>query len=75
MSIAYSHYSAMLTRDPDRGIDVRPSGFWWVIAELSDVIDPLEEIDPGATLRAPGIESLVTELLVRPKPTTSELTT
>lgn len=62
--IAWSAYRAML--NTDRGQDIRPSGFWWVIAELNDQVDPLQPLPFGDLFRVPGIESLVSEILVRP---------
>ena len=36
---------------------------WWVIADLSNVIDPFEELVPGRQLRAPSPQRLYFEIL------------
>lgn len=46
--------------------DVRPSGFWTVIAELNDVVDPLESLPNGKVMRVPGVEGLL-DVLAPPR--------
>lgn len=36
---------------------------WWVIADLSDVIDPFEELVPGKQLRCPSVQRLYFNIL------------
>jgi len=36
---------------------------WWVIADLSDVVDPFEELVPGKQLRAPSPQRFFFDIL------------
>lgn len=63
-SVAWRQFRDSL--DPQ--IDLRPSGFWWVVAELNDVVDPINEPpDLGARLRAPSLETLFSRILTPPQ--------
>jgi len=57
----------------DREQDIRPTGFWDVIAQVNNLIDavPVLEsgtvnIEPGTVVRIPNIEALMGEIRVPP---------
>ncbi len=61
-TLAWRKYRAVL----DREQDVRPSGFWWVIAEVNKVVDPFEPLTPGTYVMLPSVEALFGEILTPP---------
>ena len=62
-TIAWRAYRSLL--DPEQ--DVRPSGFWWVIAEANGIVDPTDDLVPGTWLVVPSVEALVGEILTGPR--------
>lgn len=37
--------------------------FYWVVADLSNVVDPFSELQPGVQLRGPSIQRLLFDIL------------
>lgn len=60
--VAARAFRAML--DPEQ--DVGPSRFFWVIAQLNDVVDVTLPLAEGDRLRVVSIQTLTGEILVRP---------
>lgn len=63
-NLAYRYYLPMLNTNPNE--DVRPSGFWWVIAEANGIVDPTDDLKIGTELRIPGLRTLENEILAPP---------
>lgn len=61
-TIAWRAYMEMLNTE----IDLRPTGFFWVIAQMNDIVDAAAPLEVGSTLRVPGIETLQGEILDAP---------
>ncbi len=61
-SLAWKFYKATL----DPRLDVRPSSFFWVVAQFNDVVDVTEELPIGRIFRAPSLQRLVSEITVAP---------
>lgn len=61
-TIAFRAYLSLL----DRESDIRPSGFYWVVAEANNILDPMAKITPGTRIRVPSIPFLQTEVLAPP---------
>lgn len=38
---------------------------WWVVADLSEVVDPFEDLIPGAELRVPSVHRYTFRILPR----------
>ena len=51
----------------DREQDIRPTGFFWVIAQLNDVVDATVDPEAGTVFSIPSVQSLVGEILAPPK--------
>lgn len=62
-TVAWRAYKAML--DPEQ--DVRPTGFFWVVAQFNDVLDAAAPLAQGRRLRVPSVEALNSEVLVPPR--------
>lgn len=62
-SIAWNAYKELL----DEEKDIRPSGFWWVIADINGIVDATEPLQVGSRLRIPSVDTLLGELLVPPQ--------
>ena len=67
--VAWKAYRKILNREQD----IRPSGFWDVVAQVNNLIDArrvfLEGtllVEPGTVLRVPNIENLIGEIRVPP---------
>ena len=56
-SFQWSHYGLELLQDARN---------WWVIADLSGVIDPFSELTFGSTVRAPSIQRFLFDIVERP---------
>lgn len=63
-AVAWRAFRATL----DREQDVRPSGFYWVIAQVNGIVGlaGVITVEKGATLRVPSVENLLGEVLVAP---------
>ena len=62
-SLAWSSYLPTL----DRNLDIRPSGFFWVIGQFNDVVDATERLPTARTFRIPGIQRLSSEITASPQ--------
>ena len=62
---SFSWLGYRATLDPE--LDIRPSGFWWLLAYLNDVINPLNPLELGRRIRVPGVEDLTGTLLAPPQ--------
>ena len=51
--------------DPEE--DVRPSGWWWVLAYLNDIVDALVPLGLGSRVRVPELEDLTGTILEPPQ--------
>lgn len=46
----------------------RACGFWWVIADFNEVVDPTLALEVGARLFIPSVRVLTDVILARPAP-------
>lgn len=63
-NLAFRFYKDMLVTNPLR--EIRPSRFYWVIAQANDIIDPTAELEAGTQLLIPGLGVLNEEILSPP---------
>lgn len=61
-TIAWAAYESLL----DREQDIRPTGFFDVIGDANDVVDPIAPLPAGRTFFVPTIEVLLGDVRVRP---------
>ena len=61
-TLAWTAYRSAL----DREQDVRPSGFFWVVAQANDIVDAAAPLAVGSRLRVHSVETLFGEILVPP---------
>jgi nucleoid-associated protein YgaU len=60
-SIAYRFYED--TNFKSKGFEVRPSGFWWIIAEVNNIVDATQPLKAGTTLVIPSISRIQFEVI------------
>jgi len=60
--IAWRAYRVMI--DPEQ--DIRPTSFFDVVAQMNDVVDVTEPLEPDKIIRVPSIQALVGEIRASP---------
>jgi len=64
-ALAWRAYESTL----DREQDIRPTGFYWVIAQMNDFVDldQVLSIPNASRVRVPSVQTLVGDILVPPR--------